>query len=297
MSLGKLLETFKDESTIVKTEEGYQEKTLDGISLRGVLQRGRLKIVREKPPIRQGTSFSPSTITYSYCRRLKVGQMAGLVEIHYEKARPSLQITFDMGNALHELIQGYFWDIGILKGTYKCLKCDKRYHDVVSPLVCPSGKSTHTRKHLKYKEVYLRSTTPDLPISGRCDGILVIDGGLHLMDIKSIKSRTLKSSEREFCFEDLDLQGPKRDHIVQLNLYLWMAGLEKGHLFYISKNDGKIKTFAIPYTPELLEPYFREIRYLVSTAKALKEGKKPELPEPCGRETCPCDEILSVAKP
>lgn len=293
MSLTKLLTTFAEEAEL-KIENGKPViKKKDEVSLKGVLQRGRLKLNREDTRLRrQGITFSPSTITRNYCRRAKIGQMAGQLELFYEKARPSEQITFDVGNMIHDLVQGYFWDIGILKGSFKCLKCDKIYDNEISPQMCPSGIKSHKRSSLKYYEIQMEDKV--LPIRGRCDGIVIIEGEEHLMDIKSIQNKTLKSSDRQFCFEDLDQFGPKEDHVIQLNLYMFMSGIHKGHLLYFAKNSGQIKTFEIKYNYNLLAPFVDEIMYLTQAADHVKAGYKIELPAPCGKKDCKCDEVLSI---
>lgn len=293
MSLTKLLSSFIDEKEVVMEEDDagdirFTEKDKEGISLKGVLQRGRLRIQREKKASPQGTLFRPSTITFNYCRRIKLVQLAGLVTLYDEVPTPKLQTVFDIGNAVHEIIQGYFWDIEILRGTFYCSKCEKTWEDK-SPSHCPTNKA-HVRRFLKYKEVALGSET--LPIKGRADGILEIEGELHLVDIKSISNRSQGMSEMQFCFEDLADSGPKPEHVVQLHFYMWMSGIKRGHLLYYSKNKGEIKTFAIPYNEEILKPYLDEISELVEKAEKLKRMEPVELPPPCGSDKCPCDTFL-----
>lgn len=292
MSLTSLLNSFVEEHEVVIEEAKPKIKKKEGISLKGVLQRGRLKHIKERKPSRQGVTFSPSTLTWSFCRRLKVGQMAGLTDIYYDKPRPSDEIRMDLGNHIHEMFQDYFWDIKILKGTYKCLKCDKLYHDLISPESCPSGIASHKKSHMKYKEVIMASDK--LPIRGRCDGILIIDGEEHIVDIKSIQNRTPKTNDRQFTFEDLETQGPKEAHKVQLMLYMWMSGIKRGHLLYFGINNCQQKTFEVKYDEDLIKPYLDEVEALFALAQNLKQGKRVELPAPCGRESCRCDEILGI---
>lgn len=290
MSLSAILDTFSDEKAVVISEDGkYVEKSKEGVSLKGVLQRGRLKLAKDRAPYRVGLTFRPSSITWNYCRRLKVAQLAGKVDLYDTAKKPSEQLTMDIGSAIHELIQNYFWDVGILKGSFKCLKCEKIYHDLVSPTHCPKGGPTHTKKRMVYKEIIMRNN--EYLVSGRCDGILVIDDEEHLMDIKSIKNRTVKSSDREFCFEDLE-DGPKPDHVVQLMLYMWISGIHHGHLLYVGKNNSQIRTFYIPYDYSVIKPYIDEITYIRDLAKSLQNGEKPELPVPCGRADCLCHEVV-----
>lgn len=291
MALADVLRTFQEEKVVVRENGKYVEKDSGGVSLKGVLQRGRLKLAKDKYVRPQGVSFRPSGITFGYCRRLKVAQLAGLVQIHDKKATPKQQFVFDMGHAIHDILQGYFWDLGILKGSFKCTKCDKVFHGLTSPTQCPSGIQSHTRKFLQYREVIMRDEVH--LINGRCDGILVIDDEEHLMDIKSIQNKTLKTVDKQFCFEDLE-DGPKEEHIIQLMLYMWMSGIHRGHLVYVGKNNHQIKTFAIPYNFLLIAPYLREIEYLMDAAKKLKAKEPVELPEPCGREDCLCHDILSI---
>lgn len=291
MSLSSILETFNDQKKVeAPSIPKIVEKDKDGVSLKAVLQKHRAKLLREKPLSRQGKSFSPSSLTWSYCRRLKVAQLAGKAEIFYDKVAPAQQTIFDMGNLMHDLVQGYFWEIGILKGTFKCIKCNKNYDELLAPKECPKG---HPSKYMLYREVKMKNEQYSL--NGRCDGILAIENEEHLVDIKSISNRGTSSGPNEFCFEDLDEKGPKHDHIVQVTLYMFMSGIHKGHLLYISKNKGRIKTFSIPYNENILRPYFNEIIYLKELAEKLKAGEltAAEMPIPCGRDTCSCEQILS----
>lgn len=286
MTLTSILDNLGFEA--VEISLPYQEKTPQGVSLKGVLQQGSLKVMRTKSPWRAGKTFRPSGITYSYCRRLKVAQLAGLVEIYDEPKKPKEQLRLDIGSAIHDIIQNRFWDIGILKGSFKCIKCGKIYHDQVSPTICPSGMASHTRECLSYKEVIYKNA--EYQISGRSDGIIVVPPE-ELMDIKSIQNRLPSMTERQFCFEDLETKGPKFDHVVQLMLYEWMSEIHMGHLMYVSMNSPTIKTFAIPFDYKVIEPYLVEIKNLIAAAELLKAGKRPEMPITCGRADCPCEQF------
>src|SRR4051812_26470934 len=290
MALIDILKTFSDEKEIVVEDGKYVEKDKDGLSLKGVLQRGRLRLRKEKKLARHGLGFRPSGITYHFCRRLKVGQLAGLLDIWDESPRPALQFAFDVGHAYHNIIQGYFWDIGVLRGDFYCIKCDKVYKDLLSPARCPERKK-NSRSVLAYREV--QATHDEYKIRGRCDGILELDGEYHIMDIKSIMNRQSTTPQQSFCFEDLEVHGPKEDHIIQLTLYMWILNITKGHLLYAAKNDHKIKTYAIPYDYDIIAPYLEDIKSLLQTAKRLSEGERVQLPEPCGRADCPCETVIT----
>lgn len=290
MSLTKLLrQSSLDGKEAPKKKAPRKSSEEEGFSLKKYLQSGRLKLSRARTPYPQGKTFRPSSLSYPYCRRSKVAQLAGKIELYDKPPAPKLQLIFDMGHAIHDIIQGYFWDMGVLKGSYKCLKCDKIYHDLVSPDACPSGIKSHERKHLKYKEV--RMVDEEHRINGRCDGIILVDGVEHLMDIKSIQNRTEKTPDQYFCFEDLE-DGPKSDHVVQLQLYMWISGIPNGHLLYVAKNTHMIKTFNIPYDFSILEPHLKEIEELIALAERWEAGEKIKLPDPCSRADCSCQELV-----
>lgn len=287
MSLSNLLNTFADEKEVVKEEGKLVAKDKELVSLKGVLQRGRLRLGREKSPYPKSLNFSPSSITYTYCRRAKIGQLAGLMVLQDPVPPPKLQLTFDLGHAIHDIFQGYFWDIGILEGDFECLSCGWKGYLSPGPTKCPACNKG--RRYLRYCEIQLRNE--EYGIKGRSDGILTIDEERHIVDIKSIAGRTLKTSEMQTCFEDLD--GPKEDHVVQLTLYMWMAKLTMGHLLYMNKADGMIKSYAVPYDYKVIEPYLNEIRYLKETAAKLKSGERVELPTPCAQAACACENVPS----
>lgn len=81
-----------------------------------------------------------------------------------------LENIFDEGHFVHGKYQGRLWDLGILRGWFKCLYCAHRWHDT-SPQVCPLCEAP--RGCLEYKEVSLRSD--DYFITGHADGDLALD--------------------------------------------------------------------------------------------------------------------------
>lgn len=295
MSISSLLKTLSEDAEVEITSDfKYTEKNKDNFSLKGFLQRKRAKLLREGPDIKQGVTFSPSTVTFNYCRRMKVAQMAGKVDLYYEKSPPSKQTTFDMGNMIHDLIGEYFWSTGTLRGDYYCAKCDKIYYDELSPMACPSGIASHKKRHLQYREIKVEEAEHRL--KGRVDAVLEIEEDqTYIVDYKSIANRTLKTPDMQFCFEDLDANGPKPEHVVQLNLYMFMSGIHEGQLLYFAKNDGKIKTFHIPYNKKVIDPYLKEIKYLINLSEKFKNGelKKDELPAVCSRKDCKCEEVTT----
>lgn len=200
---------------------------------------------------------------------------------------------FDVGHKFHDIIQGYYWDCNMLEGDFKCIKCEKKFY-ARSPTICPFVKS-HERRHLKFKEVVLKNEK--YRISGRCDGYVWIETAKnkeekHLQDIKSIANRLANDPPDKFCFEDLDVKGAKPDHIVQLNYYMWMSGVHKGHILYVSKQSNQIKSFYFEFDVLKLQPYLDQIWDIITKAEQIKAGNKIELPAPCSKKDCLCSELV-----
>lgn len=290
MSLDFLLKTFSEEKPQKKATGGRQKG--EDPSLKGLLQRERLKWKKKQKPFEASQYFSPSNITYNLCARAKVAQLAGLHKIYYEVPAPKLKLTFDVGHAYHKIIQDYFWEAGILEGEYRCIKCDKGWWDT-SPTQCIHRKS-HTKRHLKYKEVPFK--IPELLISGRADGIIHFDVNhqieKHLIDIKTIANRGSFVNERQHAFEDLKEKGAKHDHIVQLNFYMYALNIHKGHLLYVSKNTSQTESFYFQYDPAIIEPYLEQIRSIIQWAEDIKSKKRKDLPPTCAKGSCNCEDII-----
>lgn len=290
MSLDFLLKSFTDEDEKPKQTKA---KRKDEVSLAGVLQRQRLRLGRTKSRRPASVSFSPSILTYNLCERAKIAQLAGLITLWSDVPTPKLQLKFDLGHAIHEVFQNYYWDCGMLEGDFRCIKCEKTFY-ARSPRECPFRKS-HERRHLEFREVVLKNE--EYRISGRCDGYVWVEikkdvEEKHLQDIKSISNRLPGMPEQAFCFEDLDERGPKEDHIVQLMLYMWISEVHKGHLLYFGKATEQIKSFYVEFDYEVIRPYLEQIKRVIDQAEALKRGEKVQLPPPCSKKDCPCETII-----
>lgn len=289
MSLEFLLKSFSAEDR----PSPKPKKAKEEVSLAGILQRSRVKYKKTKKARPGSLNFNPSQITFGLCHRAKVAQQLGIHTIWVDPPAPKLELTFDIGHGIHDSIQGYFWKCGLLEGDFRCTKCDKTWWDV-SPKECPFVKS-HGRRFLEYREIPLADE--EYHIVGRADGLILLEPGSeekHLMDVKSIANRMPNSSDRQVCYEDL-IEEAKLAHIIQLNFYMRMSGVHKGHLLYVAKNTSQIKSFYVEYDEELIQPYLDEIKMLLEWVEDLKSGKRKDLPQPCSRKDCNCEEITYSA--
>ena len=88
-------------------------------------------------------------------------------------------------------------------------------------------------KGWEYTELILRSD--EYRISGHCDGVLVWPDFTELLEIKTI-------NERGFTYIDPMSGGkPKPEHVLQVQAYMWLTGLDRCRLVYVNKSGKKFK--------------------------------------------------------
>ena len=122
------------------------------------------------------------------------------------------------------------------------------YHDWIEKMF----KETEGVKLLhSERSVTLISPVSEVIIAGRLDDYILIErtGETVLIEVKSIKS---------FAY----LKEPKKEHVVQINLYMKALGLKQGCLLYVKKDDLEIKTFVVDYNPELAREMVNKAEYI-----------------------------------
>ena len=111
----------------------------------------------------------------------------------------------------------------------------------------------------------------DPPISGRADFLL--SHPLYeevLLELKSINDKGFKNLKSQ----------PKKEHMVQIQIYLQLADMDHGIVLYENKNDQHIKAFAVE----------RDLKMWETIKKRCKKIQGMEvMPENCtGPPWCPC---------
>jgi len=77
---------------------------------------------------------------------------------------------------------------------------------------------------------------PSCRFVGKWDGVLVWpDGATEVLEIKSIREDQFPS------VNPLAGGRPKADHVLQVQAYLWLSGLERGRLLYAAKGSDKMR--------------------------------------------------------
>ena len=74
----------------------------------------------------------------------------------------------------------------------------------------------------------------DYKIHGRVDAMLEINGEKIILEIKSIAN-----------YGFISLKEPKREHVYQLQLYLFFFNIKKGYLLYESKDNQNLQQFEV----------------------------------------------------
>jgi CRISPR-associated protein Cas4 len=109
-------------------------------------------------------------------------------------------------------------------------------------------------------EVGLSIEIGNFKLVGRVDALKEDGDDPHLIEFK-----TVQEIPRE----------PHESHVLQVQAYLLMTGLEKGYLVYLARKDGRVKVFKIHKDRQALKKLIERAYILY---KALKE-KTPPPPE------------------
>jgi hypothetical protein len=162
----------------------------------------------KKPSDRKTGVFHPSEISGFFCPRQWVIKERHRGEIPVEGTQPGSMRTFEVGHRLHDMMQDYFSQMGLLYGKFECRKCEETYLGF-KPTSCQCGKSD-----FKYREVRIKDD--EYHIYGHTDGIVLID-------FNSLK----KPKKYIFEFKTINPMGYGNlrkeidDHREQASIYMW----------------------------------------------------------------------------
>ena len=126
---------------------------------------------------------------------------------------PRVLRIFDNGHHVHERIQEYLTEAGVLLQAEVPLE-NKKYE-----------------------------------IQGTCDGVVKIGDREGILEIKSINQNQFYS-----------LHEPKLAHLIQINVYMFLAEIPQGVLLYECKDNQQLKNFFIKQNPEILDPVLEKIK-------------------------------------
>lgn len=199
------------------------------------------------------------------------------------------QRIFDVGHHFGYMVQGYFYDMGILYGEWRCRECGHRWTDLEnpSPKTCPScEKELYIWYNLDYLEIRVRDE--EYNITGHADALIKTLGKYRVVELKTIKNRTQGTHPNSSCFEDLS--APQENHLKQVNMYIFVLAkmypelnLEEGLVIYGAKNDQRLKEFPIRLLYDLyVAPQLLNIQIIES---AIADERVLPRPEGCVSKT------------
>jgi len=122
-------------------------------------------------------------------------------------------------------------------------------------------------------------------ISGRADAIVRVDDELYVVDFKSINSMILNR-----------LKEPKKENVLQLQLYLHFFKIKKGILLYEGKDTSVIKEFLVEYDEDMANEILSDFKRLkINVKKDLIPKRLPDYSTNWQCRYCQFKEICSLA--
>ena len=224
----------------------------------------KLESRKEVPIPNTGTVYRVSGLS-KMCPREEV-----LRHIHsvkkYQAIDARLQRIFDFGTAIHEYVQNH-WFADWLIGEWRCDLCGAMQQGK-RPVGCSCGSQDFRYKEIKmYLEEYL--------ISGHTDGVLDIGGKHVLLEIKTCSSK-------QYEIINLMKRKPMQAHLEQVQLYMWMLGVNEAVILYLEKDESLLAEFLVKRDDSVAEMLVKRV---IDARKGM-ESKTPPPREICDSQTC-----------
>ncbi len=125
------------------------------------------------------------------------------------------------------------------KSTSRIFEAGNRIHDFIADVI-QSEKNKHVQ--LVDRELPIKIKQKDYVISGRIDDLIMVlmDGKKYLVEVKSVKFLPNEA---------------RKEHMMQLQLYMHALEVHSGIMLYIKKDDLQTTQFSVSYN----ENEFKEI--------------------------------------
>lgn len=191
--------------------------------------------------------YFPSSV--GQCLRKTTYQM---LHYHAEPKKGDNLSVLENGTAFHNRMENTFKDMGILIAPELSLK-DKE--------LCISGRSDAIvwnfiddpveNEDSIENRIQLYTPQEELVYVGPKSRVLIIE-------LKSIKDKK---------FHKLSKKKPLKEHEMQLQLYFYLTGIDKGIILYENKNSQETKEYIVEKDDKIIESVLKEIKYCVDLAK------------------------------
>jgi hypothetical protein len=203
---------------------------------------------------------------------------------------PKLQRIFHVGDYAHYRWRTYFEKLGILRGWWACTHTpshdggvkihgeDQKY-GILRPEKCTCGST-----NLEYVEVSF--SDEETSWGGSVDAIVdVRQAGTKFASVHDLDTSIPVNSHIIVDFKTMNsynfgrLRRPQAKHITQMQLYLYLSGLNVGKFVYENKDDQTVKEFIIIRDDSIIEVKKQEVLKLKSVVGNLNSEGKRVLPQ------------------
>lgn len=202
--------------------------------------------------------FFPSSL--GRCKRMVTYQMQ-----HY-KATPKKGtnlLVLENGTSFHDRMESIFSDMGILLTPELSIKDEE---------LCIQGRTDAVVWNFLDE---LDQPDPSKPIDPEEEKITLLNSKgdtvyigpqerVLLVEFKSI---------RDNAFHNLAKSKPKKEHEMQLQLYFYLTGINKGVIYYENKDSQAYKEYIVVRNERIIEEVLRDV------AKVVELSKRKELAE------------------
>jgi hypothetical protein len=240
-----------------------------------------IKEARRKNDNRSYLHFHPSS--FGGCLRKIALQYYGDIDERFVppiSIEPTVQRMFDAGNAFHWRMQRDLAVANVLRGYWKCRRCEKTHGKenkigILIPEKCECGDGRKGLSLFEYRELEVEDK--EYNFKGNADGIIDIVGSdiqHYVVDFKTIKTEKFNI-----------LRKPDVKYIVQINIYMWLLGLEFGIIYYEDKNDHSVKEFLVRSDERIIDNVKENAKKLLYV---IKNKKLPSIPTSFSKKKYPC---------
>lgn len=249
-------------------------------------------LMREEETDRRSDCIHPSEASHEgWCPRSTYYRIAG-AQAEPIPRKMTFEIQLETGSDAHKKWQGWFREMGILKGMWMCTWCRLLWEDT-SPRSCP--RCEHGEDLIVYAEVPVHND--HYLLAGNADGDVIWPGGNRLIEVKTIGTGTVRIEApkmmEQFTFTHVDIDGkshtvvdwyalwqairrPFPSHIRQGMIYDFCAGREWMTFIYDPKFvTAYPKEFDIKFRLDIIEPILEECLRVKNALEAQRPPKRP----------------------
>lgn len=258
------------------------------------------KISRHSSDGRGYKTFHPSS--FGKCLRKTALQYYGEFDPFYKSEKfpeAKIQRLFQAGHFFHNRMQRDLADMGVLRGCWKSKISGKVYgknekHGILRPKTLEEiGETRLENDNRNISELfeYVEITLEDKEHNfyGHCDGI--VEFPVHEEDYDEHGEQKVTTEKIVVDFKTINtdsfklLKDPDPEYVMQINIYMWILGLNKGVIYYEDKNKHEVKEYLIHRDDKFIE----EIKSNAKTLLKLLESRKlPKIPEYFSKTSSPC---------